>query len=136
IYRVGQLKQISLSSADLETFGWCPFYKSILQECGVVLPLEGSRTLLAILRTFGASSVRRKSSHGNTRAFRNSSFALLYICRLIAFNRLICPSINPLLQGVVIASFTACKSRRSALANWARKGKSLVLTSSIHAMRR
>jgi hypothetical protein len=55
-----------------------------------------------------------------------------YICRLIAFSRLICPSIGPLLHGVVIDSFTASKSRRSVLANWAVKRNPETVAESIH----
>jgi hypothetical protein len=39
---------------------------------------------------------------GSTRAFNSSKPARPYICRLIALSRLICPSIGPLLHGVVI----------------------------------
>ena len=55
-----------------------------------------------------------------------------YICRLIAFSRLICPSMGPLLDGVVIDSFTASKSRRSVLANWAVKRNPETVAESIH----
>ena len=52
-------------------------------------------------------------SQGSTLAFRSSKPARPYICRLIALRRLMCPSIGPLLQGVVIDSSTASKSRPS-----------------------
>lgn len=55
-----------------------------------------------------------------------------YICRLIAFKRLICPSMGPLLQGVVIESLTASKSRRSVLANWAVNRNLEAAAASIH----
>jgi hypothetical protein len=51
---------------------------------------------------------------------------------LMAFSRLICPSMGPLLHGVVIDSFTASKSRRSVLANWAVKRNPETVAQSIH----
>jgi hypothetical protein len=74
-----------------------------------------------IFRTFGADHAALEASQGSTRAFRSSEPARPYICRLIAFSLLMCPSIGPLLHSVVIHSFTASKSRRSVLANWAVK---------------
>src|ERR1700740_7647 len=70
-------------------------------------------------RTFGADQGALEASQGSTRALRSSKPARPYICRLIAFSRLICPSIGPLLHGIVIESSTASKSRRSVLANCA-----------------
>jgi hypothetical protein len=70
-------------------------------------------------RTFGADQAALEASQGSTRAFRSSKPARPYICRLIAFSRLMCPSMGPLLHGVVIDSFTASKSRCSVVANWA-----------------
>jgi hypothetical protein len=57
------------------------------------------------------------TSQGSTRALSSSNPARPYIWRLMAFSRLICPSMGPLLHGVVIESSTAFKSRRSVLAN-------------------
>jgi hypothetical protein len=57
------------------------------------------------------------TSQGSTRALSSSNPARPYIWRLMAFRRLICPSMGPLLHGVVIESSTAFKSRRSVLAN-------------------
>jgi hypothetical protein len=51
---------------------------------------------------------------------------------LIAFNRLICPSIGPLLHGVVIDSFTASRSRHGVLANWAVNRNPETVADSIH----
>jgi hypothetical protein len=70
-----------------------------------------------VFRTFGAGQTAQGTCQGKTRALRSANPARPYICRLIALSRLICPSTGPLLQGVVIESFTASQSRRSLLAN-------------------
>src|SRR5262249_42934590 len=46
----------------------------------------------------------------NTRALKRSKFARPYICRLIVFSRLTCPSIGPLLQGNSSAAASAAYS--------------------------
>ena len=54
----------------------------------------------------------------NTRAFKRSKFARPYICRLIVFGRLTCPSTGPLLQGDSSAAATAAYSWRSPTAKF------------------
>jgi hypothetical protein len=46
----------------------------------------------------------------STRALKRSKFARPYICRLIVFSRLTCPSTGPLLQGSSSAAATAAYS--------------------------
>ena len=66
------------------------------------LRVSRSTEILWIFRTpvFKHHQTALEPSHGSTRALRSSKPTRPYICRLIAFKRLMCPSMGPLLQAL------------------------------------
>src|SRR5262249_6382258 len=78
-----------------------------------------SRTSDDAAHASSASIIAVSADHGawTTLALSNTNPALPYICRLIVFRRLICPSTGPLLHRCVTAASTAASSRRIPSAN-------------------
>ncbi len=82
-------------------------------------------------RTFGEPHATGAAYAAKTRSRSRSKLARPYICRLISFSRLTCPSVWPLLQGSDNAATTASRSLWIPAANRRRSGNSLSLTAFI-----
>jgi hypothetical protein len=92
-----------------------PIVKTILRASNSYGMRVGQ--LQEFFRIFGADQFVPVTSRGSTRARSSSKPARPYICRLITFSRLICPSNGPLLRGVSIANVTGPRSRPRVFAN-------------------